>query len=56
MRENPSLKHKLLDIVCEVYEDARVSASKETNLPLNVFPETMPFTYEQATDPEFWPQ
>ena len=56
LKENPSLKPKLADIVSEVYEDARISASKETNLPLNAFPEVMPFTYEQATNPHFWPQ
>ncbi|NJO14382.1 MAG: DUF29 domain-containing protein [Thioploca sp.] len=56
LKENPSLKPKLADIVYEVYEDARISASKETNLPLNAFPEIMPFTYEQAMNPHFWPQ
>jgi hypothetical protein len=56
LKENPSLKLKLADIVYDVYEDARISASKETNLPLNAFPEVMPFTYEQAMNPHFWPQ
>jgi hypothetical protein len=50
------LELKLADIVYDVYEDARISASKETNLPLNAFPEVMPFTYEQAMNPHFWPQ
>ncbi len=55
LKENPSLKPKLADIVGEIYEDARISASKETNLPLNAFPEIMPFTYEQAMNHHFWP-
>lgn len=55
LKENPSLKRKLLDTVPEIYEDARILASKETNLPLSMFPGHMPFTYEQATNHEFWP-
>lgn len=56
LKENPSLKPKLPDIVGGAYEDARVSASKETNLSISTFPEIMPFTYEQAVNPDFWPQ
>lgn len=54
LKENPSLQYTLPDLIGEIYQDARVLASKETNLPLNTFPEMMPFTYEQAVNHDFY--
>nr|VFJ89753.1 MAG: protein of unknown function DUF29 [Candidatus Kentron sp. H]VFJ91296.1 MAG: protein of unknown function DUF29 [Candidatus Kentron sp. H]VFJ97819.1 MAG: protein of unknown function DUF29 [Candidatus Kentron sp. H] len=56
LKENPSLGYKLPDILHDVYEDARIAASRETDLPLDTFPEGMPFTYERAVSHDFWPQ
>jgi hypothetical protein len=56
LRKNPGLKSRLEEIMAEAYGDARQSASDETGLPLSIFPEACPWTYEQILDPEFWPE
>ena len=37
------------------YRAARREASRQTGLPLATFPETCPWTVEQALDADFWP-
>lgn len=54
--KNPSLKAKLGETFADAYDDARHSAAIETGLHLATFPEVCPWTFEQAINPEFWPE
>ncbi|EHU7138192.1 DUF29 domain-containing protein [Salmonella enterica] len=56
LQENPSLKSRLTEIVKDAYGDAVIAAERETNICRSVFPETCPWTFEQAVDASFWPQ
>jgi hypothetical protein len=47
LEENPSLKATLCGSVAEAYELARLRAARETGLPLETFPDRMPFTDEE---------
>ncbi len=53
LRENPSLKALLDQAMDDAYGDATLKAARETGLDL--FPETSPFTFDQAIDDDFWP-
>jgi hypothetical protein len=53
---NPGLKPRQDDIFADAYLEAQTNAALETNLPLETFPETNPFTLAQAMDPDFWPE
>ena len=53
--DNPSLKNKLSEVMESAYHSARISAASETNLEKNVFPESLPWSYEQIMDDDFWP-
>jgi Domain of unknown function DUF29 len=52
---NPGLKPKLEALFGEAYAYARIGASGETDLPIETFPATNPFTLAQAMDEGFWP-
>jgi len=56
LRKNPGLKPSQLELLAEAYQDARREAAAETGLPLSTFPETCPFTLQQALDDDFWPE
>ena len=45
--ENPSLRPRLPGIIEDAYDDARLSAEKETGLPIKSFPQTCPYSAEQ---------
>ena len=53
--DSPSLRPHAADVFSRAYEDAREQASTETGLPLHAFPESSPYSLEQALDPEFLP-
>ena len=55
LRKNPGLKPQRADRFADAYVDARKLAALETDLPLSTFPETCPFTLDEATDEDFWP-
>ncbi len=55
LAENPSLKSSLASTIEAAYRRARLNAARETNLPKTIFPMECPYTYQQATDPDFWP-
>lgn len=55
IRDNLSLKLLTEDCIKDAYDDARFSASDETDLPVSVFPEICSFTPEQILDLEFLP-
>jgi hypothetical protein len=55
LKDNPSLKSQLDLDMSEAYGDATIEAERETNLAAETFPETCPFTFDQAISDNFWP-
>jgi hypothetical protein len=55
LRDNPSLKPVLAEIVAEAYEDAILRAAQETGLDESAFTTGCPFTLEQILDENFLP-
>ena len=47
LKENPSLKHKLNDILKDAYKGAIIGAALETDLDEKVFPKECPWTIEE---------
>lgn len=56
LKQNPSLKGKLDEFMLDGYELGRGGAADETGLPESTFPPECPWTFEQAMNPEFWPE
>ena len=56
MRDNPSLKPLLGPSIDEAHTDAVIEAAQETRLPDAMFPTTCPWSFEQISDPDFWPE
>ena len=56
IKKNPSLKHGLDEVFSDAYEYARYGARRETGMRLEAFPTECPWTFEQAMNPEFWPE
>jgi hypothetical protein len=50
--ESPSLKRHIDAILPKAYADARRDAARETKLPLATFPETSPYSFEDAMNRE----
>ena len=55
LRDMPSLRVQLPDIVHDIYPDAVDAAAIETGLDKATFPARCPWTAEQLLDEEFWP-
>jgi hypothetical protein len=53
--QNPGLKRMLAESVTAAYALARVVAARETRLAERTFPPASPWSFEQMTDAEFWP-
>lgn len=56
LRRNPSLKGELDELLADAYDIARLEAHGETGLPESTFPDACPYTWEQATGADFWPE
>lgn len=56
LEDSPSLKHVLPQVFLRAYKYGRAKASAQTGKPIRAFPESCPYTLEQALDPEFWPE
>ena len=56
LERNPGLKSRRGELFAEAYRAARKEAAAETGLPVAAFPEAPPFTLDQATDEDFWPE
>jgi hypothetical protein len=50
--DNPSLKSKLTEAMAEAYESGRVEAAIETDIPLETFPESSPWTFDEVMQVE----
>jgi predicted nucleic acid-binding Zn-ribbon protein len=56
LRKNPGLKSRLDEALVEAYEDARDEASGETGMPVNAFPATRPYEFQEIMErPVVWP-
>jgi hypothetical protein len=56
IEESPSLAPYPASILAQCYPRARLKASEETTIYLDLFPETCPYTIEQILDPGFLPE
>ena len=55
-RQSPSLKAYPREVYLDEYPLARLSASGDTEIPEEGFPDECPFTIEQILDPDFYPE
>ena len=55
IKENPSLKSSLADLLLDAYSNAVEDAADETSLPISLFPTECPWSYAQFMDKEFFP-
>jgi hypothetical protein len=56
LRRSPGLKSQLDEALQGAYEDARIEASAETDLPLSAFPMRCPFEYAEIMERSIvWP-
>jgi hypothetical protein len=53
LRKNPSLKSSREEAVGEAWDEARLQASSETDLPLDAFPEALPYDWPAITERPF---
>jgi hypothetical protein len=51
----PSLQRVMAETIAESYADARELAAEETGLPLEIFPESCPYSQAQILDKNFYP-
>jgi hypothetical protein len=55
LRDNPSFKSWIPEVLPIGYRQGRKTAADETDLPLITFPETCPYAWEQLTDEDWLP-
>lgn len=55
LADNPSLKSTLDQVLTRAYEDGRLGAIGETDLPESLFPSECPWSFERIMDAAFWP-
>lgn len=55
IKDNPSLKSSLADLLLDAYSNAVEDAADETNLPISLFPTECPWLYADFMDKEFFP-
>jgi hypothetical protein len=55
LSDNPSLKAKLPQVLEDAYGDATLLAARETGLSESHFPPSLPWSFEQIMDGNFWP-
>jgi hypothetical protein len=56
LKDSPSLKHYILEIFDECYQDARKEASARSQLPLDTFPLIPIGSLEQILDENWFPE
>ncbi|HSF32439.1 MAG TPA: DUF29 domain-containing protein [Candidatus Tectomicrobia bacterium] len=56
LRQNPSLRPRVPDLLSDAYADARRLAADQTDLPLATFPEACPWSLAQVLDEDFLPE
>jgi len=53
--DNPSLKTVLPGAIDTAYRVAAIAASEETKLPESTFPQRCPWSFDEMTNDDFWP-
>jgi hypothetical protein len=56
LRQNPSLKASLPQLIEDAYGDAILAAARETGLPESTFPEELPYAAQQILSADFFPE
>ena len=56
LKDNPSLKSQLDEVMRSAYRRALNDAVSETGFARTTFPADCPYTYEQAMHTDFWPE
>lgn len=56
LKDNPSLKSKLNEVLIDAYDVAMSKAAKETTLDEKVFPQECPYIFEEIMNDEFYPE
>jgi predicted Zn-dependent protease len=56
IEDNPSLKPKIVESMAKAYSLAKIGAEKETRIASKHFPNDCPWTFEQISDSDFWPE
>lgn len=56
LQDSPSLGVYLNEILDSCYQKARRYAHIETELPISIFPETLPFVTADILDPDYYPE
>lgn len=55
LEDSPSLRREIPDFMDKAYTAARRAAKDETGLPLATFPESCPWTFEEAMQGDYLP-
>lgn len=55
LKDSPSLRATMEQLVADRYAAARKRASMETGLPISNFPDRCPFSLEQLLEEDYWP-
>ena len=55
MKDNPSLRAKTAEAMADAYETALLAAAEDAGLPENALPAACPYSFEEATGADFWP-
>ncbi|MDJ0447924.1 DUF29 family protein [Methylocystis sp. JR02] len=56
LRDNPSLKPLVPDVLQRTFRGAVIEAVAETGLPHAMFPHECPWTFDEIMAEEFWPE
>ncbi len=56
LKDNPSLKAQLGQVMRDAYRLALVEAQRETGLARSTFHNDCPYAFDQAMSPDFWPE
>jgi hypothetical protein len=56
LRQSPSLRRQVEDVLVEEYVSALDEAMHQTGLPREIFPPTCPWITPQVLDNDFWPE
>jgi hypothetical protein len=56
LRDNPSLRARLPETITDAYGDACIKAALEINQEPEAFPATCPWSWDEITDDNFWPE